>query len=57
MLNELNQDKASGPYKIHARFWKETSSEINPALAVIYQASQPTLDAWREAYISLFLFL
>ena len=40
LLNGLHLHKASAPDSIHAKFLKETSSEIASALAVIYQASQ-----------------
>ena len=39
LLNQLNPNKASGPDNISARLLKETSSEIAPALALIFQAS------------------
>ena len=39
LLNQLNPNKASGPDNISARLLKETSSEIAPAFALIFQAS------------------
>ena len=38
-LNQLNPNKPSAPDNISARLLKETSSEIAPALALIFQAS------------------
>ena len=52
LLNQLNPNKASRPDNISARLLKETSSEIPPALAVIFQASlcQHSIpDDWRKA--------
>ena len=45
LLNQLNSNKASRPDNINARLPKETSSEIAPALAFIFQASscQPSI--------------
>ena len=38
-MNQLNPNEASGPDNISVRLLKETSSEIAPALALIFQAS------------------
>ena len=55
LLNQLNSNKASGPDNISARFLRETSSEIAPALAFIFQASlyqQCIPEDWRKAYVT-----
>ena len=39
LLNQLNPNKASGPDNISAKLLKETSSEIAPVLAHIFQVS------------------
>ena len=55
LLNQLNPNKASGPDNISARLLKETSSEIAPALALVFQASlyeQSIPDDWRKANVT-----
>ena len=55
LLNQLNPNKASGPDNISVRLLKETSSEIAPALALIFQASlcqQSIPDDWHKANIT-----
>ena len=55
LLNRLNPNKASRPDKIKARLLIETSSEIAPALALIFQASlcqQSIPDSWRKANVT-----
>ena len=55
LLNQLNPKKAGRPDNISARLFKETSSEIAPALALISQASlyqQSIPDDWRKANVT-----
>ena len=55
LLNQLNPNKASGPDNISVRLLKETSSEIAPPLALIFQASlcqQSIPDDWHKANIT-----
>ena len=54
LLNQLNPNKASGPDNISKRLLKETSSEIAPPLALIFQASlcqQSIPDYWYKANV------
>ena len=54
LLNQLNPNKASGPDNISVRLLKETSSEIAPPLALIFQASlcqQSIPDDWYKANV------
>ena len=49
LLNQLNPNETSEPDNISARLLKETSSEIAPSLALIFQASlcqQSIPDDW-----------
>ena len=55
LLNQLNPNKASGPDNISVRLLKETSSEIAPPLALIFQASlcqQSIPDDWHKANVT-----
>ena len=54
LLNKLDPSKATGPDKISARFLKEFSSEIAPALTLFFgnSLSQGNLPSeWRHAFI------
>ena len=54
-MNQLNPNEASGPDNISVRLLKETSSEIVPALALIFQASlcpQSIPDDSRKANVT-----
>ena len=54
LLNKLDPSKATGPDKISARFLKEFSSEIAPALTLFFgnSLSQGDLPSeWRHAFI------
>ena len=52
LLSNINPGKSHGSDNLPARFLKEVSSEIAPALTLIFQASldQGTLpEVWRQA--------
>ena len=51
----MNPNKACGPDNISGRFLKELSTEISPALALIFNASlhqQKIPDDWRKAVVT-----
>ena len=55
LLEQLNPSKASGPDDVSARFLKETSTVISPALALIFNASltqHRKPDDWHKAYVT-----
>ena len=55
LLDGLNFHKASGPDGLNARVLKESSNEISPVLALIYNASLArgdVPDEWRQANVS-----
>ena len=55
LLSELNENKASGPDNVEAKFLKFTGNELSPALTLVFQASlsQGIIpDDWRHAFVN-----